>query len=111
MLKIKNCYNHLERVLFKHKNSEIFLLADAYDGKCIKEAMTHFLEASAGNNPQEITIDDRKLPFGRNSNLVNYIGHNGLMEFDVDAILIQRTTTSKMQSYPPASVKIIFSLI
>ena len=74
----------LERVLFKHKNSETFLLADAYDGKYIKEAITHFLEASAGNNPQEITINDRKLPFGGNSNLVSYIGHNGLMEFDVD---------------------------
>ena len=60
----------LKRVLFKHKNSETFLLADAYDGKCIKEAITHFLEASAGNNLQEITINDRKLPFGGNSNLL-----------------------------------------
>lgn len=73
----------LERVLFKHKNSNTYLLADAYDGRYIKETITHFLEASAGNNLETIAHNDIKLDFGGNSNLVSYIGHNGLMEFNV----------------------------
>ncbi len=73
----------LERVLFKHKTSEVYLLADAYDGKYIKQTITHFLEASAGNNIEKITVNNTVLAFGGNSNLVSYIGHNGLMEFNV----------------------------
>jgi len=73
----------LERVLFKHKTSNTYLLADAYDGRYIQEAITHFLEASAGNNSEKITVNDKNLSFGGDSNLLSYIGHNGLMEFNV----------------------------
>jgi hypothetical protein len=75
--------NILERVLFKHKTTNTYLLADAYDGKHIKETITHFLEASAGNNPEKITHNNSTLKFGGDSNLLSYIGHNGLMEFNV----------------------------
>lgn len=32
----------LERVLFKHVSSNTYLLADAYDGRFIKQTITHF---------------------------------------------------------------------
>ena len=73
----------LERILFKHKTTNTYLLADAYDGKYIQEAITHFLEASAGNNSEKVNHNKLKLKFGGNSNLLSYIGHNGLMEFNV----------------------------
>lgn len=73
----------LERVLFKHNTTETYLLADAYDGKYIKQTTINFLEASAGRNNVKINHGEKKLAFGGDSNLVCYVGHDGLMEFDV----------------------------
>ena len=73
----------LERVLFKHKTSNTYLLADAYDGKYIKQTTIAFLEASAGRNELRMEINDKELTFGGSSNMLAYIGHDGLMEFDV----------------------------
>ena len=73
----------LERVLFKHKTSNTYLLADAYDGKYIKQTTIAFLEASAGRNELRMKINDKELTFGGSSNMLAYIGHDGLMEFDV----------------------------
>lgn len=71
--------NVLERVLFKHNTSNTYLLADAYDGKYIKQTIIDFLEATAGRNAIEV----QEKMFGGKSNLLAYIGHDGLMEFDV----------------------------
>lgn len=73
----------LERVLFKHKTSNTYLLADAYDGKFIKNTTIDFLEATAGNNSEMIKHNNIDLNFGGNSNLLSYVGHDGLMEFNV----------------------------
>ena len=73
----------LERLLFKHNASNTYLLAEAYDGKYIKQTTIDFLEASAGNNSTTITHKDTKLNFGGASQLLAYVGHDGLMEFDV----------------------------
>ncbi len=81
----KNIGNHvLERVLFKHKTTNTYLLADAYDGKYIKQTTIDFLEASAGQNPVKIEYQKQDLFFGGNAQLISYIGHDGLMEFDVE---------------------------
>jgi hypothetical protein len=73
----------LERVLFKHKTSETYMLADAYDGKYIKQTTIDFLKASSGENSTEITVNNKKMNFGGNSNLLAYVGHDGLMEFSL----------------------------
>ena len=73
----------LERVLFKHKTSNTYLLADAYDGEFIKNTTIDFLEATAGNNSEMIKHNNIDLNFGGNSNLLSYVGHDGLMEFNV----------------------------
>lgn len=73
----------LERILWKHTTTNTFLLADAYDGKYIKNTIIDFLEASAGNNIKKISYNNQTLNFGGNSNLISYVGHDGLMEFDV----------------------------
>ncbi|MBC2844275.1 hypothetical protein [Winogradskyella flava] len=74
----------LERLLFKHKSSNTFMLADAYDGKYIKQTTIDFLEATAGRNEVSIAYNSSKLSFGGNSKLLAYVGHDGLMEFNVD---------------------------
>ena len=72
----------LERILFKHKTKQIYLLADAYDGTEIKTCINDFLKASNGQQPIKIKQDTLSLLFGGKSKLVSYVGHNGLMEFD-----------------------------
>jgi len=74
----------LERVLFKHKTSNTYLLADAYDGKYIKQTTIDFLHASSGKNPDKVPYKEEILCFGGDAGLVAYIGHDGLMEFTLD---------------------------
>jgi len=76
--------NVLERILIKHKTKKIYLLAEAYDGEKIKKCTEDFLLASNNNLYREIIYNDQQLKFGGESKLVAYIGHDGLMEFEVD---------------------------
>ncbi|GAK88271.1 hypothetical protein JCM19297_2784 [Nonlabens ulvanivorans] len=73
----------IERILFKHKTTNTYLLADAYDGKHIKQTTIDFLEASAGRNGFKMEHDGKQLCFGGDAQLISYIGHDGLIEFDV----------------------------
>ena len=75
--------NILERVLFKHATKDIYLLADAYDGEKIKDGIEDFLRASNGQSPIKIQHDSRTIEFGGGSDLLAFVGHDGLMDFDV----------------------------
>ncbi len=77
----------LERILFKHKATNTYLLADAYDGKFIKQTTVDFLKAASGDNEENLTHSGVELCFGGASNMVAYVGHDGLMEFDLDVTL------------------------
>lgn len=80
----KDIGNHiLERILLKHNVTNTYILADAYDGKYIKQTTIDFLEATAGRNSIVIKHKDEMLRFGGDSQLLSYIGHDGLMEFNV----------------------------
>lgn len=74
----------LERILFKHATEDIFLLADAYDGAEIKDCTVDFLRASNGQAALEIDYEDQPLHFGGKADLLAYVGHDGLMEFQVN---------------------------
>ena len=74
----------LERVLFKHKNEETYLLADAYDGAFIQSCTEDFLCASNGQKSVSIKIEETELFFGGDADLLAYTGHDGLMEFEVN---------------------------
>lgn len=73
----------LDRILFKHKTKDVYMLADAYDGEKIKTCTEDFLKASNQQNREIVTISNKSLSFGGASNLQAYIGHNGLMDFKV----------------------------
>lgn len=73
----------LERIVFKHQYTDTYLIADGYDGAHIKTCITDFLEAAAGNSKDEISIESRKIEMYEDVDLVAYVGHDGLMEFDV----------------------------
>jgi len=82
----------LERALFKHKESNTYLLAEAYDGLYIKDATADFLKAASGLQPTAVITETRTLSFGGGADLVGYIGHDGLMEFNLDMDLTKNPT-------------------
>lgn len=85
----------LERLLFKHKDSAVYLLADAYDGERIRECTSDFLKAANGQIPLQINHESLCLDFGGNANLLAYIGHNGLMDFGLEISFNNSQKTSK----------------
>lgn len=74
----------LERLIFKHKTKNYYLVADAYDGQYIEKCTKEFLSASAGWMKDTIKINKTTLGIGGNSVLVSYIGHDGLMDFELN---------------------------
>ncbi|MDY8137793.1 hypothetical protein [Aquimarina sp. 2201CG5-10] len=74
----------LERLLYKHTTKNVYMLADAYDGAKIKTCIEDFLKATNGQNSVEVIYESRKLVFAGQSDLVSYVGHDGLMDFDID---------------------------
>ncbi|AWH86992.1 hypothetical protein HYN59_10715 [Flavobacterium album] len=75
----------LERLVFKHATKpNQYLVADAYDGQFIKECITDFLNSSAGNRNETLDINGTVIGIGGNAQLLSYIGHDGLMDFELD---------------------------
>ncbi|MBI2678587.1 MAG: hypothetical protein HYX28_07375 [Candidatus Koribacter versatilis] len=84
----------LERVVFKHRQAEVYLVADAFRGREIKQAITEFLHSAAGALPQKVTVKvggrDIALAAGGDAQVLAYIGHNGLMDFSLASFPAQR---------------------
>lgn len=79
----------LDRRVFKHRESQTFLVAEAYRGSYIRQATEDFLAAAAGT-PGEVldtSVDGKAvtLNLGGSANLIAYIGHNGLMDFRLNS--------------------------
>ena len=75
----------LERIVFKHRGSNLFLVAYAYRGDRIRDAVTDFVASAGGENPETIDIRFDSAPVHLRArgaaDLVVYVGHNGLMDF------------------------------
>jgi len=75
----------IERSIFEHRASGTIMVADAYQGSEIKQALTDFFQAAAGANSETISISSasakqpRSVPVS--ADLVVYVGHDGLMDF------------------------------
>jgi hypothetical protein len=80
----------LERVVFKHKQEDVYLVADAYRGREIKQCTIDFLKSAAGHDAPEIqvTIDSNTFTIyaGGAADLIAYVGHDGLMDFSLDKL-------------------------
>lgn len=75
----------LERCIFKHRSANSYLVADAYRGVEMEQAILDFFDSAAGIAEQTVTVSDGrgelKLPIRGGASLVTYIGHDGLMDF------------------------------
>ena len=77
----------LERSIFRHRASGTILIADAYEGSEIKQALTDFFRASAGLAPEVISfptaLGSKPESVPASPELVVYVGHDGLMDFSL----------------------------
>lgn len=80
----------LERCIFKYRSADVFLVADAYRGNEIKQAILDFFDAAAGGTPERITVLVDLHPISirarGGSSLVAYVGHDGLMDFQLPVV-------------------------
>ncbi|VXA96356.1 conserved hypothetical protein [Flavobacterium sp. 9AF] len=74
----------MERLVFRHVSQNAYLIADAYNGKFIKQCTLDFLKSCSGQLKESITVDDKSIGINGNSNLIGYIGHDGLMDFSLN---------------------------
>ena len=75
----------LERVVFENRTNRLVLVADAYRGSEIKQALVDFFQAAAGvpkkEKPYPMIIGGGVFGVPDDPDLVVYIGHDGLMDF------------------------------
>ena len=75
----------LERCVFHYHTAEVYLVADAYRGDEIRQALLDFFDAAAGDRPEPITVSMASrtvsLTVHGGADLVAYVGHDGLMDF------------------------------
>lgn len=75
----------LERCVFRHRHEKVYVVADAYRGRDIKRAVADFFAFAAGHAPEEVPIEDADFVMAAGaSDLVTYVGHDGLMDFGLD---------------------------
>jgi hypothetical protein len=95
----------LERVLYRGEISrdgrrgEIYVLAEAWKGESIADAIRYFLEINRGEHVEKLRVADRELEIGGRAHLMAFIGHNGLMDFEPPML-----PRSPVQASPHASV-------
>lgn len=73
----------LERLVFKHTTKNYYLIADAYNGQYIKQCTIDFLKSSSGRLKDTVRINNKVIGISGNAELTAYIGHNGLMDFQL----------------------------
>lgn len=73
----------LERLIFKHTSKNYYLVADAYDGRYIKQCTQEFLNSSCGELKDTLTINNTTIGIAGNAKIIGYIGHDGLMDFQL----------------------------
>lgn len=75
----------LERCIFKYRTANVYLVADAYRGLEIRQAILDFPDSAAGDGADYAAVASGtiKLPIRGGANLVAYAGHDGLMDFQL----------------------------
>lgn len=73
----------LERLIFKNTTKNYYLVADGYNGKYIKQTTIDFFNSCAGILKDTLNVNGARLGIDGNAVLVAYIGHDGLMDFQL----------------------------
>ncbi len=78
----------LQRIIFKNNVKNVYLVADAYNGRYIQQCTVDFLKSCAGQKKDTITAGNTIAGVYGNAKLIAYIGHNGLMDFKLSQSFI-----------------------
>ncbi len=73
-------YPVLERLIYKSRVGAFYLVADAYDGRAMKECLQDYLKAISGNRKTTLAVDSQRIGIHGNARLLAFVGHNGLMD-------------------------------
>ena len=74
----------MERLIFQHTSKKnYYLVADAYDGEYIKNCTKDFFYSSSGQMKHVLSVNSIKIGLYGNAKLVSYVGHDGLMDFQL----------------------------
>lgn len=80
----KTKHEVLERCVFKYRTQNVYLIADAYRGREIQSAILDLLDSAAGLGREQLEVQNGprqlKLEIRGGSQLLAYIGHDGLMD-------------------------------
>lgn len=75
----------LERCVFKRRDREVYMVADAYRGREIKQSTIDFLDYASGRSSADAQTSSNSKPLtlnaGGGADLIAYVGHDGLMDF------------------------------
>ncbi|MGA8072162.1 MAG: hypothetical protein WB995_01725, partial [Candidatus Acidiferrales bacterium] len=86
----------LERCVFEHRGDAIYLVADAYRGSQIREAVSDFLSAASGRDVQQFEVRNYghsvELPINGGADLAVYVGHDAFMDFQIEPISGTKST-------------------
>ena len=89
----------LERCVFKSRAANVYLVADAYRGIEIRQAILDFLDAAAGGSSQTIAVlassGSVNLPIRGGASVVAYVGHDGLMDFQLAKVPQQKNSARR----------------
>ena len=89
----------LERCVFKNRKDDVYLVADAYEGRQIKLAVTDFLSAAAGVTKEKISVEmhsgEVPIAIAGDADLVVYVGHDAFMDFQIPPIAGTRKDKSR----------------
>ncbi|WP_108822108.1 hypothetical protein [Dysgonomonas sp. Marseille-P4361] len=85
----------LERIIFKHKTENNYLVADAYNGKYIKNCTVDFLNSCSGKLKDTLRVGETTIGINGGAKLVAYIGHNGLMDFSLSNTFENRDNATR----------------
>jgi hypothetical protein len=75
----------MERLIFKNLSTNYYLVADGYNGKFIKQTTIDFLNSCAGRLKDTLHVAGKTIGIDGNAALLAYIGHDGLMDFNLPA--------------------------
>jgi hypothetical protein len=90
----------LERCVFRRQNPDVLLVADAYDGAKIRDAVSDFVSSAAFLRQETLSINVRgeKLTasIAGASDLLAYVGHDAFMDFQIPPV-VGKTGTHKRE--------------
>ncbi len=74
----------LERLVFKHRTANVYLVADAYRGSRMRKTIDDFFDSASGAVRENVKVGDALIQIRAGSDLVAFVGHDGLMDFKLD---------------------------